>query len=205
MFRADRQRPRAFTLIELMVALLLGGLVLGVIAFLLLSAMRVSATGGTRVELQQAAAISAERLARDLQKTPLAGVTINNQSDLFTLTIHPLAGVGLDGQQQWSDRLLLYRWQQSEGKLELREIDIGARDTVLRPTGAQIQSWLGDTSIQPRTLASEVTLIELNSADPATMQQPLHLIIQLERSTGGGQTPEQFHLERDLFLVNSSL
>lgn len=201
MFRAKH----AFTLVELMVALVLGGLVLGVIAFLLLSAMRTSVGGTARVELQQAAAVSAERLARDLQKAPVAALTLTSRPDLLLLTIHPLAGVGLDGQQQWSNILLLYRWQQNEGKLEVREIDVGAHDAALRPNSAQIQGWLNDGNITPRTLASEVTLVELSSADPTIMKQPLHLVIDLERRTGGGKEPESYHLERDLFLMNSSL
>lgn len=193
-------RARGFTLVELLVAIALGVITLAILVGLVMATVRVSFRGTARVQLQQSALTAANRLAEDLANAPIAGVTMWQQPDSFRLAIHRLDNVGLDGGQVWADTLLVYGWNQSDGRLVRLEVPGVPSERARRPTEAEVEAWLADASLPRRGLAVEVTGMELDSAlPPPALAQPLKLVMELERGS------EKFRLERDFFLMNSSL
>lgn len=103
---------RGMTLMEVMVAAFLGSMILYVVLNLLFPAMRVSAVGTARVDLDQRASLTEERLIRALKTTSRAGVGIEPQGDdTQYLTVHPIVGSMPDSKQNWSADLTAFVWQ----------------------------------------------------------------------------------------------
>ncbi|MGE0494867.1 MAG: PilW family protein [Vulcanimicrobiota bacterium] len=197
---SPESRARGFTLAELLVAIALGVVTLAILVSLVMATVRVSFRGTARVQLQQSALTATNRLAEDLANAPIAGVTMWQQPDSFRLAIHRLGNVGLDGEQVWADTLLVYGWNKSDGRLVRLEVPGMGTERARRPTRAEVQGWLADSSLPRRGLAVEVIRLELNSSlPPPALAQPLKLVMDLERGS------EKFRLERDFFLMNSSL
>lgn len=197
-------RARGLSLVELLVAMTLGALALGIIVYLVMAALKVSFRGTARVELQQSAATVARTLSADLARTPIFGVTVLEQPSRTTLSVHPLSDVGTDGAQRWSSQLLLYHWE--EGRVVRLEVPSGSTDRARRPNPADVTAWLGDSSLPRRTLAREVEVFALRSAAPGpVLEQPLTLVLELSRPAAGAQGAERYQLEQDLYLMNSSL
>lgn len=195
----------AFTLPELLVAMTIGLLTLGIVVSLVVTTLRVSFRGTARIQLQQSAMMLVDSLSSDLAQAPMAGLELFSSGDTFWLTIHPLANVGLDVEQQWSSSLVVYAWDKKDGRVLRLVVPSGSTEHPVRPTAAQVQGWLKDERIPRRLVATEVTSFELKSALPAPkMGQPLTLVLELERPATGSQGAEKFALHRDFFLMNSA-
>ena len=130
----SRPHPRAFTLVELLVAATLSILLLGMMFAFLVPTMRASVRGSSRVEMQQQAVVALSRMAEDLEATAPAGIAIYapdampaNAADLpqlganwtpllmvkdpVDMSIVRLNNVNASGQQVWDTHAVIYNWQ----------------------------------------------------------------------------------------------
>ncbi len=165
--------PRAFTLIEV----LLGGALLLLLFLLLAQVLLPMATGARRgtqqIELQQLAQVSVDRIARDLARTPLEGLTFSANPPI--LAVQPLADVTGAGDQAWSDRLHLYWLDPTTRQLRYRSWPPGppglarspAVDAAFVPTSSELQQLVAGVSDSNRVLAGHVERFEVDLAAAA--------------------------------------
>lgn len=191
---------RGFTLIEILLAGALGVMVLYVLIALLIPALRVSAQGTDRVELDQRAALLEGRLTRALKATCRSGVgwlvagwsgvgEAPEQAERF-LTVHSLRGALSDSRQDWSNGLTVFHWKEgqlTESSLTLTEA----------PVKAVTLSWseLASQSLAPARLVMK----DVRSFSAHLSEGPrVNYTLVLEKGT------QELTLSRAVFLANSS-
>lgn len=129
-----RARGRAgFTLVEVMVAALLGSLLLYTTVNLLLPAMRLSARGSTLVDIDQRAGLLEQRLERALKATSRRGVGVFASGPNRYLSTHPIEGAIAHSKPRLSSSLTVFSWvgeQLTETELPLAHPTLG-KPTVL--------------------------------------------------------------------------
>lgn len=185
-----------FTLLEVMAAAGLGAMVLYVVLALLIPALRVSAQGTTKVDLDQRASLLEGRLTRALKKTTRAGVGHigwdPDQDERF-LTVHPLLGSLSGSKQHWSGALEVFRWAGSR----LQEIEVPLppplplKAVTLEPSA--LQELLADDRAPSFVLEG---VIEFDVVVHNGPQVDFSFVLEK-----GTQTLE---VRRTVFLVNSS-
>ncbi len=191
---------RGFTLIEALVAGALGMMILYVLVALLIPALRVSAQGTERVELDQRAALLEGRLTRALKETCRSGVgwlvagwngtgEVPEQAERF-LSIHPLLGALSDSRQDWSRSLTVFHWkdgQLTESSLTLTEAPVKA---VTLPWSELVSQTLAP----PRLVMKEVRSFSAQLAEGPRV----NYTFVLEKGA------QELTLSRVVFLSNSS-
>jgi prepilin-type N-terminal cleavage/methylation domain-containing protein len=124
---------RGFSLLELMVAMVLSLVVLGLTIAFLIPTMRASARGSARVEMQQQAVVALGRIASDLERSAPAAVSLNTgaysailpkssptatpppQKTPVVLAVQRLANVNSSGDQMWENQMEIYVWDPGAG------------------------------------------------------------------------------------------
>jgi prepilin-type N-terminal cleavage/methylation domain-containing protein len=111
-------RGRGYTLLELLIALGLLGLVASLVSLMLVRTLKLSQKGLSRVDMQQQASLALQRMLTDLRRTSCAGLSLRSSADPKGLAICPISSPQLrsgqpepvqgDGLLRWSDFFLLY-------------------------------------------------------------------------------------------------
>lgn len=109
-----RRRPGGLTLVEMLVAAFLGGLILYVIITLLIPSLKMSALGTTRVDLDGRANLLESRLIRALRATCRSGIGYQQLNGTTALSTHPIRGALADSLQSWSDHLEVFVWREGQ-------------------------------------------------------------------------------------------
>lgn len=203
---------RGQSLLEVMVAMVLGLLILGLGLALYQFSVREWSRLSSRAELQQMAAMALNRIAGDARDSAPGGVS--EVPDGSCLGLVRLQDVGSDRSQIWEEQLVLYTWSASEGilwrRLRATEGKQGkgpplkltknhptrlppplVRLVASEPDGEQVCVARGVVAFEAR-LAGAVD-------SPA---QPLSLSITLEKPILHAR-PERFELTRNVYLRNS--
>lgn len=97
-----------FTLIEVMVAASIMIMLLGLIFWFLVPAMRYSAEGTMKVDMQQEAVLAMGRIVADLQRTTAQGISFSPTTGspagtIYALGVVPMESIGPDGKPVWAD------------------------------------------------------------------------------------------------------
>lgn len=183
-------RRRGLTLVEVMVAGVLGLLLLFVIVSLLLPALRLSARGTTLVDIDQRAALLEQRLERALKSTGYRGVHISESGASRHLSVHPILGAVANSKPNLSPTLTVFSWDQDR----LRESEVAlpeAPQTLTALPDGQLLAALADSPTR--------SLIEGVSEFEVTLQKGpvVELRFRVEKGT------ESLEVIRLVSLVNS--
>lgn len=191
---------RAFSLLETLVGAFLLLLLLTVMFQILVPMSKGSVRGAQQSELQQSAVLALDRLTRDLEACPPAGITLG-AGDRYAC--HRLVDVAADGSQMLSTDLVLVWWDRTTGRLWRRvwppEPPVLGRtplsNQIFTPTDAE----LVQLTVQPaRLLTANVKEFQLTLAPS---QAVLHLV--LEKASPDGKPAESYQLDRRVALPNA--
>ncbi|MEW6277819.1 MAG: prepilin-type N-terminal cleavage/methylation domain-containing protein [Candidatus Eremiobacterota bacterium] len=209
---------RGMTLVELLVASALGVLLLTLVFWFLVPAMRLSSQGGARTEVQQQGVFALSRIEEALQNTVLAGTSLFPRDPLrpggpVGLIMQPLEDVTSGGRATYRPELVVVFWDRDKATLNMETwrapMPPGALSVTLtdsRPqtvTRADFDALVTGTSGKERLLAAGVADFDVldEDAGPA-VQMPLTLRLALERKTAQTTRPERFELTRMVTLRN---
>lgn len=206
MLSSDRNQ-HGFTLPE---ALIAGGIVLlllGVLIQTLLPALRYSAEGTVRVELQQSGYLALRQITDDLQKTTAAGVSFQ-ATPVAALAINSIDSIDGTGKRVWSDQVHLYGLDSPSRKLLLEPHTVTQTSLALPSllSTSDITTLMSGTSGRERTLASNVENFEVTpylSATATLPAQPMSVRIRLGKDLPHTAHRAQIELMRSVFLRNS--
>lgn len=169
---------RAFSLLEVLVAVALTALALLLFAQILLPLARSSRTAIQRQELSQLAFLISQRVLADLQSCTPGAITLPDSptGDTQSFSVQPLVQVGVSGKPIFSDTLWLYRVDLRRGTLERKaHRPVGLRiDQPTRWTPQQLESFWQTSATDSRRLVAGVltqwTLRCLHPQRPAQLQ-----------------------------------
>lgn len=183
---------RGFSLLEIMMAASLLLLLLALVVQIIVPMGKGSVRGAQQVELQQLAAMTLQRLTRDLEMAGPGGIACQ-PGDPVVLALHRLMDVGGDGSQIYSDQVDLYWWSPRDRVLRHRAQGPVSRSRVsLPPDPAALLS-----GPNARVIAAQVSELELTLRPTAVV---IHLA--LEAPAPDGKPPERFSLDRTVYLRN---
>ncbi|MCA9795648.1 MAG: hypothetical protein KC910_27760 [Candidatus Eremiobacteraeota bacterium] len=164
-------------------------MLLGLVTQFLIPAMRYSAEGNMKVDLQQRAILAINRLVADLQRTNATGVTLALTAPV-TVGIVRIEKIGADGFPSWDDEMQVYWYDDVRGDLHwetyppsppsLPVVFSSARPATITPS--DLQSIAIQTSGAEHTLARDVTAFSVQDADPDPgMKGLLRIDLSLEK------------------------
>lgn len=208
------RRTSGWTLIELLVASVLGVLLLGMTVSFLIPSMRYSGEGAARAEVQQQAIMALNAMEADLRTTSVSGLTISygNQTAPPGFAVQPVEDVTQRGAQVWKLGLYVSYWDKTEGRL-VRETwpptPPGSLQTTLvntepnRITDPDFLGLVSNKNGSERYLASGVTNFTVRHAGISTtaITPPITLNVTLERKPGSNQ-PVVCQLMRTVTMRN---
>lgn len=188
-----------FSLVEVLVAAFLGSLVLYVILTLLIPALKMSALGTTKVDLDGRASMTEQRIIRALRASPRAGVMAHHEPArpappvIQLLSSHPLEGTIADSKQKWAQYLNVFHWQGrtlTESRVPLAEMPVKATVLPLDPLLAA----LADDATERRFVIDDVVNFTVTVGEGPRVD----FSVTLEKDK------DKLVIERTVFLVNSS-
>jgi len=199
---------KAFTLMEILVAAgLLGLLLLGFLLFLL-PTLKVMGRASAQTEVQQQALLAFERIDRELRTSGSTAVGVFSQSLVGAgqwpgLCLTPLQGVDGQGQPNWAPRMLAFWWDSSEQRLMVKtwppkNPPSFAQEPVLsrpaRLTAIEFHDLVHGLNGSERRLASGVTAFDVvHGGTGSALVAPLTLQIELQRQVGHEHEQFKFH------------
>lgn len=185
----------------------------GLLLKIIVPAMRYSAEGNIRVELQQQGILAMNRMVADLQLTVPQGVSLKT-SVPAGMAINRIGGVG-GGFPTYEGSVVVYHYDDTAQTLTW-ETDALASPTTSQPnsvTPTEIQTFVSTTSGDERILARNVTAFELTAQSPyqeavppATQPTPARpMTIRLAFTKDIPHTPKVARVElvRSVYLRNS--
>jgi len=201
------------TLSEALIAAAVSLTALTVVVGVLSVALRGSARGIARAELQQYAATASRWLLEDLQASAPSAISLPAPAPApAVVTIHRLAGVSPDGGQIWEEQLVCYVWSGPAetltrktwppGPPSLGRVPEAGAPMLLTPTEAQ--SVAAQPNGRERVLAHRLKLFRLTSSG-AGVSLPLRLKLEFAAPVAGRQEPEKVDYECSLNLWNRAL
>lgn len=202
-----RSCRRGLTLLEMIVAAALFGLLATLIVQVLVPVGKGSVRATQQVELQQSAALALDQLARDVTASAPRGVTVaasgGTAADSTALVgIQRLQDVAADGSQVLDDRLVVVWWNAQEGRLWRKTWPPGPPDdddhlpgTQWRLSAAELGQVAAAQNGYERMLARNVKSFSLTlNAESVSVK------LSLEAPAPDGRPPERFELERHIYL-----
>jgi prepilin-type N-terminal cleavage/methylation domain-containing protein len=201
---------RGFTLIEVLLAAVLGLLLLGLMVSTLVPIMKYSAWGYSRAELLQAASLVSTRLTTDLQKAPKAGIYLPDPATAqhALLSIRGISEVTDSGLPVYDPQLICYDWEATSASLTRKLWPPGqALESQAIPLPLDRPTCLGPTDV--RTVMNQVNGTEHRLASgiltkfaltPASAQitWPLHLSMTFKLQVPGRVAETYLH-EADIY------
>ena len=185
------------------------------VAFLITS-LQAQARMAVRVDVQEQAMMACNRVARDLQGSVLAGVSLRKSagSQPEVLAIHPLVGVstGDPPSQIFSRQVVVYAWKPGQGRIvrQLWPADpshppAGAIPTVFKPFRVNQDDLLtlgNSSNATAPSFGGDVTAFNVTTpATPPQISPPITLTLSLAKSVKGRNY--SYTLTRKLSLRNS--
>ncbi|MBI3924235.1 MAG: prepilin-type N-terminal cleavage/methylation domain-containing protein [Armatimonadetes bacterium] len=203
-----------FTLLELLIALALTGLLTWLGFAFLFPAVRASFRGAAQVGVQQEAVLSLVRLVQDLERTTAGGISLSTSVDRVLLAVNRLEDVQGDATQLWELGFSVYAWDRSTGRLTRREWSardnpdpdpaaIGVTMGLGKPTRVTPEQLAALAAPRGSLLAQDVVRFEIRhqGSSDLTLAGPLELEIELVREDARSRAgPHKLCLQRTLAL-----
>ena len=207
-------RTKGFTLVELLVAFALLGLLALMFVWFIVPTMRMASLGTTRVDIQQMAVLACNRIAAELLDTSPSGVSLYSRAqadpaaDPVVVAIVPLRDIDESGHRVWENRVSVYFWQRSTGKLLLRHYPPGPPGALTvnplpvdRPTQFPTVDLLAlaNASAQAVNVANKVVSFDVTRV---TGRRAYAVDMSIEEGVSGKQQAERFDYKKVVSLRN---
>jgi len=207
-------RRRGMSLLETLLAGALLTMVMGLVLSFLIPTFRNSSRGALRVEMQQQASTTLERLVIDLEHGAPASVSIlpapTGTNDVSGVAVQRMEGYTSSGAQVWETQLIAYYWLPKTQTLK-REIWNNGKSPSLpvtlldyhpaHITRQDLIDIINDGSSPETSLARGVSKFSVEYPTPPN-QQPYRIQLTLERSPIGQKAPEVLTLDRSITMRN---
>lgn len=210
---------RGFTIPEVLVAAALLGLLTTLFVWFLVPALRMSAQGAARADLQQMAVLGTNRIAADLQDTAVGGVSIlpravtDPTNDPVVLAMVPIEDVDTEGRRLWRDELVVYLWDRAQQRLYRKtwppappaslSVDPLPTNRPSSFTAADLLSLAATPNGTERSVATGVVHFDvLHAGGAGPLTQPLTVEIGIEQDIPGQETDERFDFVKTVTLRN---
>ena len=199
---------KAFTLMEILVATFLLGLLLVGFLLFLLPTLKVMGRASAQTEVQQQALLAFERIERELRTSGSTAVGVFSQSLVGAgqwpgLYLTPLQGVDGQGQPNWAPRLLAFWWNPTDQRLMMKTwppktpASFAQEPILSRPahlSTTDFHDLINSTTATERRLASGgVAFDVIHAGASSALVAPLTLQIELERQVGHEHEQFKFH------------
>lgn len=190
---------RGLTLVEILIASALLLTMMGILSQVLWTGLRASGKAMNRVDLLTQASFCLATMAEDMERSQPAGIVFSSDPDRLALSVHRIASLSPYGTHLWEQDLTLYLW---EGDAVVRSLKKDVRpSSPLRLSADELRDLMPES--EPRTLASGVTVLEIEDQNPATITRelPFELNLVIEKQT---QTNEvgRVELRRTVHIKN---
>ncbi|MBI3926023.1 MAG: prepilin-type N-terminal cleavage/methylation domain-containing protein [Armatimonadetes bacterium] len=202
MSRGNSQR--GWTLIELLIASTVAMLLLTMVVWFLVPAMRFSIEGTAKVELQESAVMALNKMIADLQLSPASGISIS--TDPPAVAINRIEQIDANGSPQYEDKLRVYWYDSGRQQLTLEEYPpdppgLGLTFVAGRPTkitSLDLQQIAQQTNNQERFLAGNVQSFSVTQQAGVII-----LVLQMDKEIPHTERRAQVTLSRRIHLRNS--
>jgi hypothetical protein len=214
-----RRPGKGHTLPEVIVASALTVLLLSLVFAFLIPSMRVSLLCSTRVEIQQEALRSFDRLSADLLSTVTASISVcskgtDPEEGPVLIGIMPVTSVDPFGHQLFEQKIVVYSWQ-GEGKPLIRKEWTPSSppslsltlysNSPLQVSEADLSKIAGEATLRELVLARDVKEFRVRSGVPSSssLSSPITMFLQISRKEATGKRdPEAFSFTRIITLRN---
>lgn len=206
-----RQRPRGYTIVEVMVMAVVVVVVMGLLFNIFLVALQRTQDGRTRVDLQQEALFALVAWEKDLARTGQYAIGLQIGDPLYIGITRAFRVTG-NGTPAWEDDdntglPVLARWKYDATARTLSRgmYDRGPNSTAVRPTPPGLDSLVAIPGQGERVYCKDVEEFSLKDRDDRTSLsfQPLVLRLKLRRALSTSQRFAEFTIERRYTLRNS--
>lgn len=193
---------RGFTLVEALLGGTVGLILTAILVLALVPLGRYTAWTTARAALLQGTTLVAERLGADLQRAPLASLSLPTLGEPGLLAVHGVASVTDTAALVWDPKVVLYHWNRDDGSLTRSVWKPTDRDATQGPylmTSASIRAALAQPSVTRQRLVAELLKeFELSlSGGPDRLPLRLRLVGVLPVA---GRDDERFELSREFTL-----
>jgi prepilin-type N-terminal cleavage/methylation domain-containing protein len=216
---SQREAAAGFTLPEVLVASALLVLLLSLVFMFLIPSIRVSLLCSTRVEIQQEALRSLDRLSGDLLSTVTAAISVSStgadpERGPVYLGIMPIKSVDFSGHQIYEQKIIVYYWQGEGARLIRKEWTSSSPPslplvldgkTPFKVSEADLAKIAGESSLRERILARDVKELRVTSGIPSSpsLSSPITILLKLSRKEATGKkAAEVFSYSRTITLRN---
>lgn len=147
---------KAFSLVEVLISAGLVLLVLGLATSFLIPLLGIQADVSSDIALQQRTKLLFEQVRADIHRSSASGLSLLEESGATTFIVHRADNIAQDGTLVWDDEAVIYRWTESDHRLN-RLLWNDPQRKILRassPTkisAPQLQQILGSPSVLTRT------------------------------------------------------
>ncbi len=162
----NRRRDRGFTLIEVLVAMVLFGVLASLVLALALATQRTSTATQRQVSLNEEARVAIERISSELRQARAVTAVDASGSALIGLTFEAdFNGDGVIDPAGPSPEVLTYRWDQSAGTLTITADDADGH-SITRPV---LAATVTDFSVELFGGSGALTASQLPAVDRVTV------------------------------------
>ena len=179
---------RGFSLGEVLIAAGIGLMLLGVLVRILIPALKHSAEGNIRLELQQFAVMAHQQIRAELYRSSAIGVSLGTSA----LLIHPQTSMDGTGQPVWSDETVLFYLDASNQLIRSQLPSRSVRPDRYTPT--ELNNLVNSSPATEKLVARFVRDFTVSSPAP---DLPLEVELVLEKESPQRSTPIQISLTQN--------
>jgi len=197
------------TIIEILVALTIFGVISYLVATILGRSVQITARESALLELEQTCHFTVDKVEAALQKGALASISVLNDpaGGLHAFSVNPIEGITAEGELAWKGSNTIYYWNAEEHTLYKTKFPPGPDDSQPvraapnRLTSSELMEVISASDNQAVTVTEGVTGFQVTKSPPTESERLFNISITLERNIGETKLRE-FTLEKEVALRN---